>query len=145
MNVRIIVAAIAGGAALFLLGFLVYGLALQGWMMDQTVQYPGLMYEAPNFVTLILANLVWALLVALIFERWATISTFVGGLLGGATIAFFTGLYYDLMTYSFMNLHKSFVPIIVDVIAFTVIGGISGGVVGLVLGSMSKERNTLAA
>ena len=145
MNVRIIVAAIAGGAALFLLGFLVYGLALQGWMMDQTVQYPGLMYEAPNFVTLILANLVWALLVALIFERWATISTFVGGLLGGATIAFFTGLYYDLMTYSFMNLHKSFVPIIVDVIAFTVIGGISGGVVGLVLGSMSKDRNTLAA
>jgi hypothetical protein len=145
MNVRIVVAAVAGGAALFLLGFVVYGLALEGWMKTQIVQYPGLMSEAPNFATLILANLVWALLVALIFDRWATIGTFTGGLLGGAAITFFMGLYFNLMTLSFMNLHKSFVPVIVDVIAFTVIGALAGGVVGMVLGIMNKNSSTARA
>ena len=144
MNVRIIIAAVAGGAALFLLGFLVYGMALEGWMQSQVNQYPGLMYQEPNFITLILANLVWALLVALIFDRWASISTFVGGLLGGAAITFFMGLYYDLMTLSFMNLHKSFTPVIVDVVAFTVIGALAGGVIGMVLGMLGRNAPATA-
>lgn len=144
MNVRVLVAAVAGGAALFLLGFLVYGLALEGWMKSQMVQHPGLMYDAPNFVTLIAANLVWALLVALIFDRWASISTFTGGLLGGAAITFFMGMYYDLMTMSFMNLFTSFIPVIVDVIAFAVIGAIAGGVIGLVLGMMGRNSASRA-
>ena len=104
MNTRIVVATVAGGAALFLLGFLVYGLLLEGWMRSQMIEYKGLMNETPNFVTLIIANIVWALLVALIFDRWASISTFVGGLIGGAMISFLMILYFDLMNASFMNL-----------------------------------------
>ena len=80
MNTRIIVAAVAGGAALFLLGFLVYGLLLEGWMESQMVKHDGLMLTTPNWVTLIIANIVWALLLTLIFDRWATIRTFAGGL-----------------------------------------------------------------
>lgn len=145
MNTRVIVATVAGGAALFLLGFIVYGLLLEGWMKTQMVQYQGLMNATPNFVTLIIANIVWALLVALIFDRWATISTFVGGLIGGAMITFFMGLYYDMMSVSFMNLYSGFTPVVVDVIAFTVIGALAGGVVGAVLGMMNKGPVTEAA
>ena len=145
MNTRVLVAAVAGGAALFLLGFLVYGLALDPWMKTQTVSHPGLMLENPQFVTLILGNLVWAFLVALIFDKWATISTFMGGLIGGAMITFLMGLYYDLMVMSFMNMWTSFLPVVVDVIAFTVIGGIAGGVIGMVLGMMSRSSSAAGA
>jgi hypothetical protein len=144
MNTRVLAATVAGGAALFLLGFLVYGILLDAWMRAQTVPHPGLMLESPRFVTLIIANLVWAMLVALIFDRWASIGTFTGGLIGGAMITFFMGLYYDLMNVSFMNMFSSFTPVVVDIIAFTVIGGISGGVVGAVLGMMGKPKAAMA-
>lgn len=138
MNTRVIVATVAGGAALFLLGFLVYGLLLEGWMKSHMIEYKGLVNETPNFVTLIVANIVWALLVALIFDRWASISTFVGGLIGGAMISFLMILYFDLMNVSFMNLYSGSTAVLVDVIAFTVIGALAGGVVAAVLGIMNK-------
>jgi hypothetical protein len=138
MNTRIIVASVAGGAALFLLGFVVYGLLLESWMESQMVKHDGLMLPAPNFVTLIIANVTWALLLSLIFDRWASIRTFAGGLVGGAMVGFLVILYKDLMTLSFMNMFNGYGPLAVDVCAFTVIGAISGGVVGAVLGMMSS-------
>ena len=144
MNTRVIVASVAGGAALFLLGFLIYGLLLEGWMRSQMVEYKGLMNETPNFVTLIIANIVWALLVALIFDRWASISTFIGGLIGGAMISFLMILYYDLMNVSFMNLFTGFTAVFVDVVAFTLIGALAGGVVAAILGMMYKAPATEA-
>ena len=144
MNTRVLAASLAGGAALFLFGFVMYDVILGTYMKGQMIQYPGLMNEAPNFATLILANIVWAMLVSLIFDRWATISTFVGGLIGGAMITFFMGLYFDLMNVSFMNLFNSFTPVVVDVIAFTVIGALAGGVVGAVLGMMNKTGTASA-
>src|SRR5215813_3274242 len=139
MNTRVLVATVAGGAALFLLGFLVYGLLLDSWMKSHMVKHDGLIIDPPNFVTLVLANLVWAFFVALIFDRWASISTFAGGVVGGAMITFLMGLYFDLMSVSFMNVFSSFLPVAVDVIAFTIIGAISGGVIGAVLGMMNKS------
>ena len=144
MNTRVLVATVAGGAALFLFGFVMYDLILSTYMKGQMVPYPGLMNETPNFATLILANIVWALLVTLIFERWATISTFVGGVLGGAMITFFMGLYFDLMNVSFMNLFNGMVPVVVDVIAFTIIGALAGGIIGAVLGMMPKGSMSAA-
>jgi len=145
MNTRIIVATVAGGAALFLLGFLVYDLLLGVWMKTQMVEYKGLMNETPNFVTLIVANVVWALLVALIFDRWASISTFLGGLIGGAMISFLMALYFDLMNVSFMNLYAGSTAVLVDVIAFTVIGALAAGVIAAVLGMMNNSSVPAAA
>ena len=145
MNTRIIVATVAGGAALFLLGFLVYDLLLGVWMKTQMVEYKGLMNETPNFVTLIVANVVWALLVALIFDRWASISTFLGGLIGGAMISFLMALYFDLMNVSFMNLYTGSTAVFVDVIAFTVIGALAAGVIAAVLGMMNNSSVPAAA
>jgi Na+/serine symporter len=145
MNTRIIVATVAGGAALFLLGFLVYDLLLGVWMKTQMVEYKGLMNETPNFVTLIVANVVWALLVALIFDRWASISTFLGGLIGGAMISFLMALYFDLMNVSFMNLYTGSTAVLVDVIAFTVIGALAAGVIAAVLGMMNNSSVPAAA
>jgi len=115
------------------------------WMKTQMVEYKGLMNETPNFVTLIVANVVWALLVALIFDRWASISTFLGGLIGGAMISFLMALYFDLMNVSFMNLYTGSTAVLVDVIAFTVIGALAAGVIAAVLGMMNNSSVPAAA
>lgn len=140
MLLRILAATVAGGIALFFLGWLVYGILLMDFMKDNMINYPGLMKEPmPDMVPLVLANLIIAGLFAFVFEYWATIRTFVGGLKGGAIMMFLIALYIDLSFMSFMNIMKGITPVIVDVIAATVIGAIAGGVIGLVLGAMNKE------
>ena len=139
MNSRVLVATVVGGAALFLLGFLVFALLLQPWIEGQMIKYDNLMLARPNFFSLIAANLVWAFLITLIFDRWASIGTFLGGLVGGAMISFLMELYFQLMHMSFMNFFHGLTPYAVDVLGFTVIGAISGGVIGAVLGAMNKD------
>jgi hypothetical protein len=139
MVTRLIAATIAGGIAFFALGFVIYGLLLDPLVMKPNMnEFPGLTNEVPKFIPLILANLVSALLLAYIFEVWAGIRTFVGGLKGGAIVFFLFALSTQLMFISFWNLTKNFTPNIADVIGATVMGAIGGGVIAAVLGMMTK-------
>ena len=45
-----------------------------------------IMQDPPNFAPLVAAEIVFGILFAYIFDKWATISTFVGGLTGGAIL-----------------------------------------------------------
>jgi Protein of unknown function (DUF1761) len=139
MVTRLLAATVAGGIAFLVLGFLIYGLLLENSVMKpNTNTYPGLMNEVPVWVPLILANLVSALLLAYIFEKWAGIRTFAGGLQAGAIVWFLIALSFQLMFLAFMNLHKNYIPVVADIIGSTVMGAIGGGVVALVLGMMNK-------
>lgn len=140
MVARILAATVAGGAAFFILGFIIYGLILDPMMMKPNMNtYPGLMNETPVWVPLVLGNMVSALLLAYIFDKWAGIRTFMGGLQGGAVVFFLIALSFQLMFAAFMNLAKNYTPAVADVIGSTVLGAIGGGVIGAVLGMMSKE------
>jgi hypothetical protein len=141
MLIRVLAATVAGGIAFFGLGFVIYGLLLDPYMKANMIQYAGLMKEPmPDMVPLIAANLANALLFAFIFDYWAGIRTFVGGLKGGAILMFLISVTIDLQFLAFMNLWKGgFVPVIVDIIAATILGTLAGGVIGLVLGLMNKS------
>ncbi len=140
MLTRILAATVAGGITFFIFGFVIYGLILDNAVMKPNMNtFPGLVNETPVWIPLVLANLVSAFLLAYIFEKWATISTFVGGLKGGATIYFLIALSFQLMFLAFMNLHKNYIPVAADVIGSTVLGAIAGGVIGQVLGMMKKD------
>jgi hypothetical protein len=145
MVTRILAAAVAGGIAFFILGFLIYGLLLDPMVMKPNMNtYPGLMNETPVWIPLVLANFVSALLLAYIFDKWAGIRTFAGGLNGGAIVFFLIALSFQLMFIAFMNLSKNYIPAIADIVGSTVMGAIGGGVIGAVLGMMSKETNRSA-
>lgn len=138
---RVLAATVAGGIAFFVLGFLIYALLLEETVMKPNMNvYPGLMNEMPQWIPLILANLVSAFLLAYIFDKWASISTFVGGLKGGAVVWFLISLTFQLMFLAFMNLHKNYIPPFVDVLVSTLMGAIGGGVIGAVLGMMKKTE-----
>lgn len=143
MLFRLLAASVAGGIAMFALGFVVYGLVLDPMVMKPNmVEYPGLMKEMPVFVPLILGNIVNAFYLAFIFEKWGSIRTFVGGMKAGAIIMCLVSLSFQLMFIAFMNLMKGYLPSIVDVAGTTVIGAVSGGIIGLVLGMMHKNEDS---
>jgi hypothetical protein len=147
MLVRVLAATIAGGIAFFAFGFVIYGLLLDPYMKAHMIQYPGLMKEPmPDMVPLVLANLVNAFLFAFIFENWAGIRTFAGGLKGGALLMFLITVALDLQFLAFMNMWKDGpLPVVLDIIGGTVLGALSGGVIGLVLGLMSSRAEPAPA
>jgi hypothetical protein len=142
MLIRLLAAAVAGGVAFFGLGFLIYGVLLDPYFKAHMIVYPGLMKEPmPDFVALVASNLISALFFAFVFDYWASIRTFAGGLKGGAIMMFFISLVLDLQYVAFMNMWKdgAAIPVVLDIIAATVTGALVGGVIGLVLGLMKKD------
>ena len=141
MLVRVLAAAVAGGIAFFILGYVIYGIMLDPYLKANMIQYAGLMKEPmPDMAPLVAWNLVTAFLFAFVFDYWAGIRTFAGGLKGGAILMFLTSVGLQLQSLAFMNMWKGgFVPILVDLIAATFIGALVGGVIGAVLGLMKKQ------
>lgn len=89
--------------------------------------------DPPNLVLIFVSNLVWSLAYALIFHRWAKISTFKTGLIAGAWVTALIAISLDLMFLATTNM-ISVNGALVDVVANIVVGGLGGGVIGWVLG-----------
>ena len=148
MNTKTLLAALVGGIAAFLLGWLLYGLALADFYESNTTHYEGLMRMVAgatpavrDMVIIFLSNCVWALMLAYVFTRWAGIDNFMEGMKAGAILSFLIALAYNLSFLAFMNLYSNSL-FVVDVIVNTIVGGIIGGVVGWMLG---RGKATTAA
>src|SRR5690349_14694262 len=139
MLARVLAATVAGGITCFVLGFIIYGLILDPLVMkpNMSPEAAKLMKDPPEWVFLVLFNLVGAFLLTYIFDKWATIRTFSGGFIGGAVVYFIITLYMQLMFAAFMTVSHGLMPVIADLIGATVLGGVAGGVVGMVLGKMN--------
>ncbi len=123
----------AGGVAGFLLGWLVWGTLLMNTLREVNPQIEGLEKMPPNLVLIFIGNLVWSLLYALIYSRWAQISTFKAGLIAGAWITGLMALSLDLMFLATTNM-ISVNGAVIDVIANIAVGALTGGIIGWVLG-----------
>jgi hypothetical protein len=134
MNARAISAAVISAIVLFVLGYLVFGLLLHDWYTQQTAAASSLMNKPmPILWSLFLAQLLFTLLLALIFERYAAIRTAAGGAIAGLWIGFLIFMSFDLSLfafYKFMSLQFA----VIDGLLNTVMAAVGGGVVGLVLG-----------
>lgn len=138
MVVRFLVCAIAGGIVIFVLGFLIYGLALASWMQANTVQYPGLMIDPPNFVALAVSNIVWAGLIAFVADNWANAKDFGAGMKVGGIVMFLASMAMNLGYTAFWNIFQNMLVPVVDVAVMTFMGVVAGGVIGFILGKMNK-------
>jgi hypothetical protein len=132
MNNRVLLAALAGGVAMFLLGWL-WGILLMDMMNDMNPQIEGVAKDPPGLVHIFLGNVVWALLFALIFDRWANISTFKSGLIAGAWLSGLIALSFNLVFLGTTNL-SSISGSLLDVVANVIVGGLGAAVVAWVLG-----------
>jgi uncharacterized membrane protein len=138
MNVRAILAALAGAVVMFLLGYVVFGVALHSWYDQQMAAAHSLLnLPMPILWALFLAQLMFTLLLALVYDRYATITTPAGGALAGLWMGFLVFMSYDLSSFAFFK----FVTLqfaVIDGLLNTVIAAVAGGVIGLVLGMGKK-------
>ena len=103
------------------------------------------MNEVPQWIPLVLGNLVLALLVAYIFDAWAGIRTFAVVAKGGAIIMFLIAFHIQLMFLAFMRMSDCLTPTIADFLGSTLMGAIGGGVIGQFLGMMNKQGSATAS
>lgn len=128
---------LAGGVAFFLLGWLLYGMLFMNFFEANAGSATGVNKESMNMIALFLGNLAMAALFTLIFLRWANISTFVGGLKGGALIGLLVALGLDLTMFGTTNL-MTLNGMVMDVVVYTVMSAVAGGVIGWLLGMGKK-------
>ncbi len=134
---KILLSALAGGVVNFLLGGLIYGVLLT----DFANSFPELSTETVAAITrtpmimwaIALSCLLYALLLAIIFGRWANVSTFAGGAMGGVLIGFLIALSMNLSMYSMWKV-VNLTGALADSLIAAVMAAITGGVVGWVLG-----------
>lgn len=137
MNTKVLLAGIVSGITGFLLGWLIYGIALVDFTAAHTITYPGLMKEPPVLWAVFLSNTAWGFLYAYIFYKMGSIHSFGSGVSAGIVIAFLVAISIDLFYYAFMNISDG-IYLCTDAIISTVLGTIMAGVVGALLGSGKK-------
>ncbi len=131
MNSKVLIAGVLGGLTLFLIGYLVYGILLADSMEGAPCMRS---QDDLNILMIGVGNLFSGFLLAYIFSRWATISTFSGGAMAGAVIGFLMSAAYDFIMYGTTTCMDGVTSILMDVGMTTVMTAIAGGVVGWWLG-----------
>lgn len=139
MKIGTLLGALAGAIVMFLLGFLFFGVLLSDYFKADTIQYAGLAKDPPLFALIFLFNLVWAWLIAFVLDYGGR-SGWAEGAKIGAIMMFVVSLGILFEFEAFMNIHKSFAPMIVHLLVVTVMGGVAGAVIGMVRGYFNRER-----
>ncbi|MDX1684972.1 MAG: hypothetical protein R3275_07025 [Saprospiraceae bacterium] len=128
---KILLAGLIGAVVAYILGFLTWGLLLADFFEANSGSATGVMraHDEMLHIPMIVGHLTWGLLFAIIYGRWASISTFATGAKAGAVIGLLVGLSFDLINYASTHILTP-TSVVVDVIAMTIISAIVGGVVG---------------
>ncbi len=132
---KILIAGLIGGLAAFILGWLFYGTLLMGFFEKNAGTATGVTRPMEDMVwwAMILGHLAYGYLFALIYGRWASISTFATGAKAGAVIGGLMALTFDMIMYGSTNI-SNLTAALVDVVVMAVTGAIVGGVVAWWLG-----------
>ncbi|MFY0645117.1 MAG: hypothetical protein JXR19_11695 [Bacteroidia bacterium] len=125
-------ATIVGGVVYFFLGWLVYGMMLMDYMGANSNTCA--MRGEDEFVwwAMIASNLLFALLLAIIFS-WSGVSSAMKGLTSGAIIGLLFALTMAMGQYAMTTMYGDLTIMVVDVLASTVMAAVLGGVVAWVL------------
>ena len=135
MNIqKILIGTIVGGIVLTLAGFLIWGLGLESIIQSHTKTYEGLANESGSaFVYIAISCFTTALLISVIFNRWANISTARSGAMAGAVIAALVGIVADTMVMGQYNLLDPIV-LIINIFGNLAWGALGGAAIGWLLG-----------
>ena len=134
MSSKLLITALVASAVAFILGYLVYGMALSGYFSGEMTN-PSVERAPEDMVwwAMILGHLSWGFILTYIIGKWAGISTAASGAKAGAMIGFFIGLAFNMINYGVMDLSSSTAGF-VDSIVMAVIAGITGAVIGIMMG-----------
>lgn len=135
MDKKVLLATLAGGIVNFVLGWVVYGMLLQGFSAANAGSASGVerIPEEMAMHWIFVGCVAHALLLTLVFSRWTVISTFKGGATAGAWMGFLLSLGYymvNLGTTHLFNLTAALTFPAVDAVTSAIMGGVIGWVLG---------------
>jgi uncharacterized membrane protein len=125
-------AALAGGITVFVLGFVLYGLAFDSFFRNNQGTATGVLRDAPDLLYLGLGQLVYGVALALVIGSWARAAGLAAGLQLGAVFGFVVALATDLTMYGVANV-SNLTATVVDPFVFAAQMAAGGAVVGWVL------------
>lgn len=129
---RFLTATVVGGVVLFVMGYVIWGLAFMGFFESHMGSASGVMKEPMNFPMLILGQLALAALLTLMVGSWARVSGFGPAFRVGAVAGLLMSLGYDLTQYATTNL-MDLTATLVDPILGIVWMGLGAGAIGVLL------------
>jgi membrane protein YqaA with SNARE-associated domain len=132
---KIVTAGLLGGVVAFILGYLMYGIIMADFFQSNMGSATGVMRGDADmqWVPLILGHLSWGLLFAIIYGRWASISTFATGAKAGAVLGFLVAFTTNMINYGTTNI-ANLNAVLGDIVVMTIVAAIVGGTVGWFLG-----------
>ena len=134
---KILFGALAGGVALFLLGWVIYGILLMDYSMANYNQCMNRPMMEMVWWAMIASNLALGFLLATIFS-WSNTTGAMAGAKTAGIIGLLLGISMDLGFYSMTTMYASLSVILVDVIAYIVYLAIAGAVIAWVMGRVKK-------
>ena len=132
---KILLAGLIGGAVAFLLGFLIFGIMLSEFLQSNAGSATGVVRGESEMLwaPMVIGHLAWGMFFAIIYGRWANISTFATGAKAGAVLGFLSAL-----TQNMINLGSTHVmnptAAMSNIVAVSIVSAIVGGVVAWFLG-----------
>ncbi len=134
MNTKTLIAGLAGGASLFLMGSLFYFLLLPDFF-DTSIAN-----QSPLIVPIVLGELVFGILLAMVFTR-SGVSSLNDGAKAGAMIGALVALANGLILFGALDGGNTLTQLLVD----AVVWGVRWGVAGAVIGKLLTAKEELVA
>lgn len=132
MNKNFLIATIAGGVTLFVLGYLIYAVLLADFFANDAINPEPIMWAVT------LGQLLSAAFLTIILG-WKGVANAKEGFQAGATIGVVMGLAFGLMMYGTMVGMHTMATLIGDTVVSLVIYGIGGAVIATVLNRGAAE------
>lgn len=136
MEAKIWKGTLIGGVVYFILGWLVYGMLLAGYLASNFNNCANRPQEDMVWWAIIVSNLIYALFLTL-FLKGSGATAIVDGLKIGALFGLLLSSTFDFSMYSMTTTFNDFTGLIVDVVVATALAAIVGMVIVLVWG---KEK-----
>ena len=133
----IIVSGLLGGLVFFLLGGLFYGFLLADFFVRHTPEGMEVVAKEPVMPLILIGDLFLGLFFAYVFDTWTRVCSFTEGAWFGLALALGFSIHYTFIYSGTTHLIDT-AAAIVDISISGVSGALGGGVVGHLLGKMTK-------
>jgi hypothetical protein len=137
-TIKILWGGLAGGMALFLLGWAVYGILLMNYMTENTNQCMARAQEEMVWWAGLLAQFAWGFMIALIIS-WSKTPGAVSGAKKGIAVGLLSAISIDLFFYSMTTMYSNAAVMFLDIVVFTVMMTVVGAFTGWVM-SLGKQN-----
>lgn len=132
---RFLIGTLAGGITMYLIGYLIWDLALTDFFSANAGSAQGLMRESNIAWAVVLGILSLSALFTIVVGRQTASPTILNGLKLGAIVGFLVWFGVDFILYGYTNI-RNLTATIIDPLLEIVRGGLCGAVIAAVLGKL---------